>query len=402
MKSEHTLKGDFTYKYFIYLIVLLGGLSAFGPFVTDMYLPTLPAMEKTFSTTTSMVQLGLTAGMIGLAVGQVFFGPVSDKFGRRPVLIFSMTLFSVAALVSVFAQSIEFFLLCRLFQGLGGSGGIVLSRSIATDTYSGRDLAKIIAIIGAINGVAPVVAPVIGGLVSERIGWQGIFVALFILGIILLASCFGFKESLKEENKFRGRILSTFGGYKHLVVNARFVVNVLLYAFAMSILFSYISSAPFVVQEHYGYSELMFAVFFAINSLAIMIGSMLSLKFKVLENASLFGAVVVLILSSIQMLNYIILDNFVIYEILIFLMLFSLGFIFTSATAVAMNSGREHIGAASAVVGSIGFLFGGIVSPIVGIGDVSMTTSISFITCSVIAVSLAVIARRYTIGLRKI
>lgn len=396
MKSEHTLKGDFTYKYFIYLIVLLGGLSAFGPFVTDMYLPTLPAMEKTFSTTTSMVQLGLTTGLIGLALGQVFFGPVSDKYGRRPVLIFSMILFSVATLISVFAQSIEFFLICRLFQGLGGAGGIVLSRSIATDTYSGRDLAKIIAIIGAINGVAPIVAPVIGGLFAERIGWQGIFVILFILGVVLLIACLGFKESLKDENKFKGRILSTFAGYSYLVINARFVVNVIMYGLSMAILFSYISSAPFIIQEHYGYSELMFAIFFAVNSLATMIGSMLSLKFKVLENASLFGAVVLVLLSLSQVLNYLILDNFVVYEVVMFLILFSLGFIFTSATAVAMNSGREYVGAASAVVGAMGFLFGGIVSPIVGIGDVSMATSISLFVCSVIATTFAVIARRYS------
>ncbi len=394
MKSEHTLKGDFTYKYFIYLIVLLGGLSAFGPFVTDMYLPTLPAMEKTFSTTTSMVQLGLTTGLIGLALGQVFFGPVSDKYGRRPVLIFSMILFSVATLISVFAQSIEFFLICRLFQGLGGAGGIVLSRSIATDTYSGRDLAKIIAIIGAINGVAPIVAPVIGGLFAERIGWQGIFVILFILGVVLLIACLGFKESLKDENKFKGRILSTFAGYRYLVINARFVVNVIMYGLSMAILFSYISSAPFIIQEHYGYSELMFAIFFAVNSLATMIGSMLSLKFKVLENASLFGAVVLVLLSLSQVLNYLILDNFVVYEVVMFLILFCLGFIFTSATAVAMNSGREYVGAASAVVGAMGFLFGGIVSPIVGIGDVSMATSISLLVCSVIATTFAVIARR--------
>lgn len=394
-EREHNLRGKFSYKYFVFLIILLGALSAFGPFVTDMYLPTLPAMEKMFATTTSMVQMGLTAGMVGLALGQVFFGPVSDKYGRKPVLIFSMSLFAVAALVSVFAQSIEFFLLCRVFQGLGGAGGIVLSRSIATDTYSGRDLAKMIAIIGAINGVAPIVAPVIGGLVSESIGWQGIFMVLFLLGVVLLLACFKLRESLSEDNKFRGKILSTFVGYKYLIKNNRFVVNVLLYAFAMSILFSYISSAPFIVQEHYGYSELMFAVFFAINSFAIMIGSMLSLKFKILENSSLFGVVSVTILSMVQLVNCLLWDNFILYEVGIFLMLFSLGFVFTSGTAIAMNAGRKFIGAASAVIGAIGFLFGGIVSPLVGIGDALMSMSVSFVVCSLISILLAIKTRRF-------
>ena len=180
----------------IFLLVLLGMLSAFGPFVTDMYLPSLPAMGDYFDTTSSMVQLGLTTSMVGLAMGQVFFGPLSDRYGRRMPLLVAMWLFLVSTVFCLFAQDIQQFVVFRLVQGVAGAGGIVISRSVATDKYSGKDLAKMLAVIGAINGVAPVVAPIIGGVFTEAIGWQGIFGILLVLGMVLLVGCYRFRESL--------------------------------------------------------------------------------------------------------------------------------------------------------------------------------------------------------------
>lgn len=180
----------------VFLLILLGMLTAFGPFVTDMYLPSLPSMGDYFSTTSSMVQLGLTTSMIGLAVGQVFFGPLSDRYGRRLPLLVAMWLFIASTLLCLFSRSIEQFVAFRLVQGIAGAGGIVISRSVATDKFSGRELAKMLAVIGAINGVAPVAAPIVGGLLTDLIGWQGIFWILFGLGILLLAGCMRFRESL--------------------------------------------------------------------------------------------------------------------------------------------------------------------------------------------------------------
>ena len=127
---------QFSKKYYFFLILFLGMLSAFGPFVTDMYLPTLPSMAEVFNTTPSLVQMGLATSMLGLAIGQIFFGPLSDKYGRKSVLISAMILFSVSTIAAIFSPTIEFFNFCRFLQGLGGSGGIVLSRSVATDCYS--------------------------------------------------------------------------------------------------------------------------------------------------------------------------------------------------------------------------------------------------------------------------
>lgn len=203
----------------VFLLILLGMLSAFGPFVTDMYLPSLPAMADYFSTHSSMVQLGLTTSMIGLALGQIFFGPLSDKYGRRPLLLVSMILFIVSTVFCLFAPDIYSFITLRLIQGIGGAGGIVISRSVATDKFSGKELAKMLAVIGAINGVAPVAAPVIGGLVTGTIGWKGIFVILLFIGVLLWIGCIRFKESLPVEKRSKTGIVSTFRNFGAIVHN---------------------------------------------------------------------------------------------------------------------------------------------------------------------------------------
>lgn len=180
-----------------------------------MYLPALPAMADDFGTSSSMVQLGLTTSMIGLACGQLFFGPLSDKYGRRTPLLTAMWLFLGSTVLCIFAADIEQFVFLRFVQGIAGSGGIVISRSVATDKFSGRELAKMLALIGAINGIAPVAAPIVGGTLTGIIGWRGIFTILLGLGIVLLAGSFRFSESLPAaQPKHRG-----VGGYAPRVQN---------------------------------------------------------------------------------------------------------------------------------------------------------------------------------------
>lgn len=160
---------------FTFLVLYLAGLSAFGSFVNDMYTPSLPSMCRYFHCSVPVVQLGLTMGMLGLGIGQIVLGPVSYRYGRKPVLVASILFFIAAATVSIFSPTIHFFLVCRFFQGIGASGGYFLARTIPADVYGGRRLAKAMAVMGAINGFAPASAPVIGGFISERFDWKGIF-----------------------------------------------------------------------------------------------------------------------------------------------------------------------------------------------------------------------------------
>lgn len=384
----------FSKKYYLFLVTFLGTLSAFGPFVTDMYLPTLPSMADVFHTTPSLVQMGLATSMHGLAVGQVFFGPLSDKYGRKAVLVSAMVLFAVSTVACIYSPSIEFFNVCRFLQGLGGSGGLVLSRSVATDCYSGRELAKTLAIIGAVNGIAPVTAPVIGGLVSAAVGWQGIFWILFGIGAGILVMCLIFRESHSKDKRYTGSIMSLMSKFPEIFRLRYFVVYTLLYAFNCGVLFSYVSSASFIIQNHFGFSELQFAIIFGVNALGIGLGSGMSLKFRKMSNAALFGAAGITVSALVQILVSVLLPSFWPYEVFTFLMLVSVGFILTSATTMAMDEGRSMVGTASAIFGASGFLFGGIVSPLVGLGDILSTTLILVTVCGLMALLFAVISFR--------
>lgn len=168
----------------VFIPATLGMLTAFGPFVTDFYLPVLPEMSEFFHTSPALASLSLTTGMIGLAIGQVFIGPLTDKFGRKKILVGSMLMFAIASVLCILAPNIYIFNLMRLFQGLAGAGGIVISKSMSTDMYSGKELANFMAILGSINGIAPVCAPVIGGLMAGVTNWQGVFGLLLGIGII--------------------------------------------------------------------------------------------------------------------------------------------------------------------------------------------------------------------------
>lgn len=381
----------------IFLLILLGMLTAFGPFVTDMYLPSLPLMGEYFSTTSSMVQLGLTTSMIGLAVGQVFFGPISDRWGRRPPLLVAMWLFVISTILCLLATSIEWFVFFRLIQGIAGAGGIVISRSIATDKFVGRELLKMLAVIGAINGIAPVVAPVIGGLLTDSIGWKGIFSVLLVLGCILLIGSYCFRESLPRERRAVSKWSDMFVSFRVVLKDRLFVCYALQMAFAQGVLFAYIASSPFIVQQHYGFSPIAFSFCFAINSLAIGVAAALSVKFRHPLNSTLFGCVSMMLIAVVECVALVSECNFWIYEVLLLLLLFSVGITFTSTTTLAMQRQRDNAGTASAILGALGFAAGGLVSPLVGMGNILTSTGIVFVVCaagSMICISIAIGKRR--------
>lgn len=381
----------------IFLLVLLGMLSAFGPFVTDMYLPSLPAMGDYFSTSSSMVQLGLTTSMIGLAVGQVFFGPLSDRYGRRMPLLVAMWLFIASTICCLFSTSIQMFVAFRLIQGVAGAGGIVISRSVATDRYSGRELAKMLAVIGAINGVAPVAAPIVGGVLTESIGWQGIFAVLLGLGVILLGGCYCFKESLPKEQRLASKWNDTFRSFKVVLQDRQYVFYVLQMAFAQGVLFSYIASSPFILQQHYGFSAFTFSLCFAVNAVAIGVAAALSVKFRRPVSCTLAGCIGMLVAAVGECVALMMGCGFWVYELLLLVLLFMMGLTFTSTTTLAMERQRENAGTASALLGAVCFAFGGIVSPLVGIGNILTSTGIIFVIsalCSLGCILMALGKRR--------
>lgn len=372
-----------TRRYYIFLVFYLVMLSAFGSFVNDMYLPTLPEMTRFFHCSVSMVQLGLTFGMIGLGVGQILMGPLSDRYGRKPVLVISMLVFIVGAVVSVFSVNIHMFLWCRLVQGVGASGGYFLARTIPADLYGGRQLAKMMALIGAINGFAPASAPVLGGFMADTIHWQGIFWVLAAFALLLILIGIFYKESLIPANRLKGPLRDSFREYLPLLKNRAFMTHVLLKGSALGLLFAYTSSAPFIMQTVYGFSALKFGLFMGFNALFAAAGSMIALRFKVLKSAAWVGGWVILISTVVVALALFFVHDFWAYECSLLPVIFSMGMIFTVGNTLAMNEGRTNAGAASAILGVGGYAFGALVAPLVGLGNILHSTAVVFFVLAV-------------------
>lgn len=379
---------------FTFLVIYLAGLSAFGSFVNDMYLPSLPSMCDFFHCSVSTVQLGLTTGMIGLGFGEILLGPISDKYGRKPVLVFTIILFIASAIISIYSPTISFFLWCRLFMGIGASGGYFLARTIPADFYGGRMLAKTMAIIGAINGIAPASAPVLGGFISNSFTWKGVFWTLAGFGLILLIFSPHLKESLPKGKRSTKSLLETFTNYAALVKNKRFMIHVLLKGTALGFLFAYISSAPFIIQKHYHYSQVVFGCIMGVNAILVAAGAMIALKFKVLKRAAFIGGIVMMGFVVLESLLMFFVDSFWAYELPLLAILFCLGMIFTVSNTLAMNEGRSDAGGASALLGLIGYIFGALVSPLVGLGDILNSTAIVFLIVGAMVLGSSILSSR--------
>ncbi|MCM1450510.1 MAG: multidrug effflux MFS transporter [Clostridiales bacterium] len=376
-------------RYYWFLVTYLVGLSAMGSFVNDMYSPALPSMCKFFGCTVSLEQMGLTMGMIGLGLGQILLGPISDHYGRKPVLIGSIAMFIIAAIVSIFSPTIHFFNTCRLFQGIGASGGYFLARTIPADVFSGRPLAKLMALVGAINGIAPASAPVIGGVTSDTFGWKGVFVVLFIFAVILLSFSPLLKESLPRSGRTLGKWWHNFSGYRQLLANRPFVIHICFKGVALGILFAYISSSPFIFQTHYGLTQTQYGLLIGFNAIFVATGSMLALKFHPLKKAASAGAMIMAAGVIGEVISLYIVGNIWIHEAFILVMLIGLGLIFTTSNTLAMNEGRQKAGEASALLGVSGYIVGAIVAPLVGLGNILHSTAIVFGILAIIVVLLS-------------
>lgn len=369
---------------FTFVVLYLSGLSAFGSFVNDMYSPSLPSMARFFGCTASTAQLGLSAGMVGLALGQIFLGPFSYKYGRKTALLLSLLLFLAAAAVSIFSPTIHFFIATRLFQGMGAAGGYFLARTIPADIYSGRTLAKCMAVMGGINGIAPASAPVIGGFVSEYYTWKGVFVALAAFCLILLLISPALKETMPPSERPKGSLWSNFRNYPTLLRNSRFMTHCLFKGSALGLLFAYISATPFIFQVHFGWSASYYGLFIGFNALFVAAGSVVSLRFHPLKKAAFVGSVLLVVAAVSEGIALWFFHDFWLCEALLIPMCFSLGLIFAVTNTLAMNEGRRFAGAASAILGVSGYVFGAIVTPLVGVADIPRSTAIVLIVMSLI------------------
>lgn len=377
-------------KYYWFLVSYLVLLSALGSFVNDMYSPSLPEMARYFHCTASQTQLSLTFGMIGLGIGQLLMGPISDHYGRKIVLVVSLIVFIAGAVISIFSPTMTVFLFCRLIQGAGAAGGYFLARTIPADIYGGRDLAKLMALIGAVNGLAPASSPVLGGVIADHGGWKAVFLVLAAFAVIVLCISPKLKESLYKQDRTALPWYKTLPGYLRLMRNRPFMVHISLKGCALGLLFSYISAAPFILEVHYGFSQTMYGVIVGLNSLAVAAGSMLSLRFHPFKNAVVLASAILLPSIGVGAFALWHIHSFLLFEICSVAMLFAGGMIFSVTNALAMNEGRAHAGEASALLGVAGYVVGAIVAPLVGIGNILHSTAVVFVVLLMLVVGFSI------------
>ncbi len=264
------------------LTALLAALSAIGPLTTDMYLPSLPDIARQLHASTAQVQFTISAYLIGFAVGQIFYGPVSDRHGRKPVLMAAMALYCVASLACALSTSIEMLIIARTFQALGGSGGIVLTRAIVRDIYAGARAGRELSLIGSVMALAPVLAPIAGGLLQTGYGWRAVFFALVAAGLVGAGIVWLLlPETLNTRAAEPVSIASMGRSYRIVVRNPAYLAYLGITSASYAGLFAWISGAAFVLQNLYGLTPFDFGAAFALGSIGYMTGSALAARIVV-------------------------------------------------------------------------------------------------------------------------
>lgn len=371
----------------LFLVLLLGVLSAFGPFVVDLYLPSLPQLASFFATSASMTQLTLTTAMIGLAVGQLLLGPLSDKFGRKIPLIISLVIYIISTVLIVYAPNIEAMIVLRVIQGLSSAGSVVISRAVATDLYRGREMTRFFGLLMTINGLAPIISPILGSLLLEYISWKGVFVFLALIGVIVLLFCFRLKESLNVENRLQGSIFATFSTFGVIIKNRLFMSYVGIESFLLGAMFAYIAASPFILQSFYGLSAFIFSLCFGANGAALVIGA--NVGGKLPNRKALAIGVLAFVVAALYTIAVLIIQPYWLFvEIGFFAMLLLMGITFPAISSLAMESERQYAGSASALLGFAPFFLGGIVSPLVGIGNIFYSTALVILACGVLGLAI--------------
>lgn len=352
------------------LAFIIGALSAFGPLSLDMYLPSLPALSSELGASAAQGQLTLTACLVGLALGQVVAGPLSDMLGRRRPLLVGLAMYTVASLLCALAPSAPMLIALRFVQGIAGSAGIVIARAVVRDLYSGTAMARFFSLTMLVSGLAPILAPVIGGQILLFTSWRGVFVVLSAIGAgLVFLSGVGLAESLPVERRQSGSLGATLRTLGRLLTDRTLVGYGLSSGLGLAAMFAYIAGSPFVLQGLYGMSPQTFSLTFAGNALGIVAASQVSGRLAGrVPLRRLMGIGLGTGLTGGLLLLLAVLANLGLIGVLpaLFLVVASIGLIAPTSGALALAEHPRDAGSASALLGVLQYVLGGIVAPIVG------------------------------------
>ncbi len=352
------------------MLVVLGMLSAFAPMSLDLYLPAFPSMAAHFGTTTGTVQLSLSASLAGLAIGQAFYGPISDRYGRRKPLLVGVVLFTVASLACAVAPSIGWLIALRFIQALGGCAGIVISRAMVRDQFHGSEAARVFSLLMLVFGLAPVLAPLIGGQLLLVFEWQAVFVLLAAFGVACFFGAWTLAETLPQERRRVGGFGAALRTYGEVARDRSFVLYAAIGGLGSAALFTYISSSPAVIIDEYGVGAQSFGLVFGLNSLGFVAMSQLNarllrtqsparlLRWAVMLQAAAGTALLGVALTGVGGLAGLMAP--------MFLTVACIGAINPNAAALALEPFPHAAGSAAALLGTSQQVLGALAAAVVG------------------------------------
>ncbi|MEJ7495460.1 multidrug effflux MFS transporter [Staphylococcus pasteuri] len=374
------------------LIIIFGVMTTFGPLSIDMYSPSLPNVQHDFGSTTSEIQLTTSFAMIGLALGQFFFGPLSDAFGRKKVALTILVIYLLASLIAVFTTSLYFFLFLRLIQGLMAGGSIVIAKASVGDKFSGDEMAKMLTSLMVVNGIITIIAPLLGGFALTISTWRSIFIILTIITLIVIIGVF---MKMPPSNKAEQTTLNysrIFKDFGTLLKKTSFVIPMLLQGLTYVMLFSYASASPFITQKVYNLTPQQFSVILAVNGIGlILVSQIVALLVEKLSRYTLLiyltviqiiGVILIIITLSMHLPIWLLIIAF-------FLNISPVTSIGPLGFALAMEERTGGSGNASSLLGLFQFILGGVISPLVGLnGEFDPTPYLVIISITAILLVL--------------
>jgi len=381
-------------------ILILGALSAFGPLAIDFYLPGFPAMALAFATDETHIQLTLAVYFLGLSIGQLVYGPLADRFGRRVPLLVGVGLFTLGSFACAFAPTLEWLIGARFVQALGGCAGMVLSRAIVSDKCDAVGSAKVFSQLMLVMGLAPILAPMLGGLMVNLYGWQSIFIALTCFSVLAaVAVALGLPESLPA-NVPRQPLSGALRQYGRLLKDREFLGHALTGGIAMAGMFAYIAGSPFVFIKLYGVPAEHYGWLFGSNAAGFILVAQVNARLLAKRQPGFLLArtVWVYLAAGVALLGISALHTEHLWPLLIplFICIASLGCIIPNASACAMNGQGARAGSASAMLGFLQFsVAAGAASLVSALHDGSaMPMAIVITLCGVLAVTIGMATRR--------
>lgn len=379
------------------VLAALGFVASVGPFATDMYLASLPEMAASLGVSASTVQLTLTAFMIGMMIGQLTFGPLSDRFGRRRVMLVALAAFALVSIAVAFSPTAGFLIAGRFLQGVTGSAGVVIARAVAADLTTGAATMRALSLMSTLGSIAVIVAPLVGSVLASVTDWRGVLgalaavtVAMFVLAALVIP------ESLPAENRLHGGVRSIATGFIRLLGDRVFLAHAFSLWFGFAMLMSYVSASSFVVQKTLGLGPLAYGMSFTAGAVAMLGANLLNARLSGRVAPARMRAVGVLCgvsggagLLAQTLTGVLTIAGFIACAVLISA---SIGFILANATTLALSRADHARGTGSALLGGGQFLLGAIASPIVGLWGEE--TAVPMAVCVTVAALLAGVASR--------